>query len=53
MTNQSEQMDWEERNPLRRSPVPGTRILAAMQATRYLSRPEGRIGFDVQGNGPL
>src|SRR5580692_2344116 len=25
----------------------------SVQTTRYLSRPDGRIGFDVDGDGPL
>lgn len=29
-------------------PAPGPKI-----GTKYLVRPEGRIGFDVQGSGPL
>jgi hypothetical protein len=28
-------------------------IVPAVQETSYLSRPEGRIGYDVAGNGLL
>jgi pimeloyl-ACP methyl ester carboxylesterase len=33
--------------------VDGTASAEAARDTRYLSRPEGRIGYDVAGDGPL